>query len=153
MIETKSLPTQTPAKPKTSSANFRSIGLLLSSVVLGAVGQLLLKVAVNQMGRLELSVDMLLRLATNPVLLLALAIYGVSAGLWLLALMKADLSFAYPFLSLTYVIVLLGGAFLFSENVSALRLIGFSVILCGLFVIAQDEKSTGSTQSTGSTPE
>jgi drug/metabolite transporter (DMT)-like permease len=63
--------------------------------------------------------------------------------LWLLALMKADLSFAYPFLSLTYIAVLIGGAVLFQENVTLPRVIGFAVIVSGVLIVARSEKKKG----------
>lgn len=122
-----------------SRANFASIGLILLSVGLGAVGQLALKAAVNSMGGLELSFQILLDLASNPLLLVALAIYGLSAAFWLLALMRADLSFVYPFLSLTFVAVLIGGAVLFNEHISALRLAGFVVVIAGLLIVTRGE--------------
>ena len=131
-----------PASQERSSANFQTVGSLLLSVTLGAIGQLVLKVAVNQMGKLELSIPALVAMATNPTLLVALAIYAVSAVLWLLALMKADLSFAYPFLSLTYIAVFIGGAVLFHDQITLLRFLGFVVIMAGLLVIALDEKAS-----------
>ena len=38
------------------------------------------------------------------------------ALLWLVALMRLDLSFAYPFIGLTYVIVLVGAAVFFNDR-------------------------------------
>ena len=125
-----------------SHTNRQAIGILLLSVVAGAIGQLTLKAAVNQVGKLELSAQMLIKLGTNPIFILALGVYFVSAVLWLLGLMKADLSFAYPFLSLTYIAVLLGGALLFHENITWLRLVGCAVIIGGLLIIARGENKS-----------
>src|SRR5690349_8874257 len=125
-----------------SHTNRQAIGILLLSVVAGAIGQLTLKAAVNQVGKLELSAPMLIKLGTNPIFILALGVYFVSAVLWLLGLMKADLSFAYPFLSLTYIAVLLGGALLFHENITWLRLVGCAVIISGLLIIAHGENKS-----------
>jgi drug/metabolite transporter (DMT)-like permease len=129
------------AESHVKSANLQSVGLVLLSVTLGAVGQLTIKAAVNEMGPLQLSAQMLLKMVSSPLLLIALGIYGVSAILWLLALMKADLSFAYPFLSLTYVAVLTGGAVLFHERVTLMRIVGFIVIVLGLVIITRGEQS------------
>lgn len=128
---------------QTQTANLESIGTVLLSVALGAAGQLLIKAAVNQIGQLEFTITTLLRLASSPLLILALGIYGVSAILWLLALRRAELSFTYPFLSLTYVAVLIGGAILFREQVTLARLIGFVVIIIGLVIIARSEAQPG----------
>jgi len=122
------------------NANLQSIGLVLASVACGAVGQLTLKAAMNSFGPLQLSLETLLRMATSPLLLVGIAIFGVSTLLWLLALMKADLSFAYPFLSLTYIAVLVGGAVLFQEKVTLPRVIGFAVIVAGVWIVARSEQ-------------
>jgi drug/metabolite transporter (DMT)-like permease len=128
------------AKIENQNANLQSIGLVLSSVACGAVGQLILKAAMNDLGPLQLSLETLLQMATSPLLLLGVAIFGVSTLLWLLALMKADLSFAYPFLSLTYIAVLVGGAVLFQEKVSLPRVLGFAVIVAGVWIVARSEQ-------------
>jgi drug/metabolite transporter (DMT)-like permease len=130
----------TMTEPQKSSANMQSIGLVLASVAFGAVGQLTLKAAMNGLGQLQFSAETLLRMATSPLLLIGIAIFGVSTLLWLLALTKADLSFAYPFLSLTYIAVLIGGALLFHERVTFVRVLGFAVILTGVWIVARSEK-------------
>ncbi len=49
-----------------SATNRQAIGILLLSVLAGAIGQLTLKAAVDRMGEMSLSFQMLLGLATNP---------------------------------------------------------------------------------------
>lgn len=137
----------TDKKPlNTSSApnsNLQSLGLVLSSVAFGAVGQLVLKAGMNSLGGVQFSVETLVRMATNPLLLVGIGIFIVSTLLWLLALAKADLSFAYPFLSLTYMAVLVGGALLFHEQVTLMRVLGFAVIVTGVWIVARSERKTG----------
>jgi len=139
-------PTSTQSSDATQvlrNANVQSIGLILASVVCGAFGQLILKAGMNSFGPLQLSVETVLRMATNPLLLVGIAIFGVSALLWLRALMKADLSFAYPFLSLTYIAVLVGGAVLFQENITLPRVVGFALIISGVWIVARSEQKKG----------
>lgn len=126
-----------------SQANVQAIGILLASVAFGAVGQLVLKAGMNGLGKLQLSADTLLRMATSPLLLVGIAIFVISTLLWLLALAKADLSFAYPFLSLTYLAVLVGGALLFREAVTLPRVLGFVVIITGVWIVARSEQRKG----------
>ncbi len=125
---------------KTANANIQSLGLVLTSVAFGAVGQLVLKAGMNSLGGVQLSVDTLLKMATNPLLIVGIAIFGISTLLWLLALSKADLSFAYPFLSLIYIAVLFGGAVLFKEAITLPRVLGFAVIVTGVWIVARSEK-------------
>lgn len=128
----------------TPTANVQSIGMVLASVAFGAVGQLTLKAGMNSIvqsyGKLQLSLDTLLHMATNPLLIVGIAIFGISTLLWLFALAKADLSFAYPFLSLTYLAVLIGGAFLFGDKVTLPRVAGFAIIIAGVWIVARSEQ-------------
>lgn len=133
----------TDAVSASKSANIQSIGLIIASVACGAVGQLILKAGMKALGPLQLSLNTLISMATSPLLLVGIAVFGVSTLLWLLALMKADLSFAYPFLSLTYIAVLIGGAVLFQENVTLPRVIGFAVIVAGVLIVARSEQKKG----------
>jgi multidrug transporter EmrE-like cation transporter len=126
--------------PKTANSNLNAIGFILGSVVSGAIGQLVLKAGMKELGPLQLSAETLMRMATNPLVIVGIAIFAVSTILWLLALMKADLSFAFPFLSLTYIVVLFGGTVLFHEEVTLARVIGFAVIVIGVWIVARSDK-------------
>lgn len=139
-----STPSRAAATMTSKNANFQVLGFILISVLLNAVGQLVFKAAMNSLGPLELSLDMALRMAVNPLLLLGLVIYAGSTFLWLMSLSKADLSFAYPFLSLTYFLVLLGGAVLFAEQITVTRIIGFVVVVVGLLIVARSEQKRSS---------
>jgi drug/metabolite transporter (DMT)-like permease len=119
-----------------------SVGMVLLSVVLAAVGQLVFKLALKEIGVLTLSPELLVKMISSPALLLGLVIFVASAGLWLVALMRADLSFAYPFLSLSYVIVLMGGVVLFGEKLTLPRLLGFGLIVAGLLIVATSRTTT-----------
>jgi drug/metabolite transporter (DMT)-like permease len=132
-----------PQRPNHAETNVQAIGILLASVAFGAVGQLVLKAGMNGLGKSQLSVDTLLRMATSPLVLVGVAIFAVSTLLWLLALARADLSFAYPFLSLTYLAVLVGGALLFREEVTLPRVLGFIVIIMGVWIVARSEQRKG----------
>lgn len=132
----------TPVTSRQSNreANLGSLGLVLTSVALGAVGQLVLKSAMNGLGQRQLSLQTLMDMATSPTLIIGIGIFGFSTLLWLFALTKADLSFAYPFLSLIYVAVLIGGALFFHEQVTLPRVVGFVVIVAGVLIVARGEQ-------------
>lgn len=117
------------------------IGLILVSVGLAAVAQVTLKVGVNRVtgdgGALKLSGDSLKALAGSPIVWGGLALFGLSAVIWLLVLSRASLSFAYPFASLSYVLILILGHFVLDEQVTALRLGGVALIVAGIVLVAQ----------------
>lgn len=117
------------------------IAMILVSVGLAAVAQLTLKHGMNQVrarsGMVELSLGSLKAVAVTPYVWAGLALFGVSALLWLAVLSRASLSFAYPFAALTYVLILLFDHFVLDEPVSALRWGGVAFIVAGIFLISR----------------
>jgi drug/metabolite transporter (DMT)-like permease len=114
---------------------------ILISVLAGALGQILLKKGMGSMGPLTLSMDqvggILWRIATNPYVVIGLLIYVCGTLFWLVALSRVDLSFAYPFASLSYVVMLAASYFLFHENITPMRLLGTGVICLGVILISR----------------
>ena len=120
------------------------IVIILLSVSLAAVAQIMLK---NGMDRVvetsgaaftPTSAASLKAAATTPLVWLGLITFGLSALVWLAVLSRTELSFAYPFASLTYVIILLYGKFIGDEPVSLVRWAGVGFIVVGIILIAQE---------------
>ena len=118
-----------------------TIVYILISVLASAIGQVLLKKGMGDMGPLTLTTnelwDILLRIATDPYVVIGLAIFAGGTVFWLVALSRADLSYAYPFAALSYVIMLAAGWLMFDENITSLRLLGTFVIGVGVFLISR----------------
>ena len=66
-----------------------------------------------------------------------LLLFGLSAFVWLAVLSRASLSFAYPFASLTYALILLADRFLLHEQIPPLRWAGVFFIMLGIVLVAQ----------------
>jgi len=117
------------------------IALILFSVALAAVAQLTLKHGVNQVtassGVLRFDADSVRDLVTTPSVWAGLALFGLSAIVWLAVLSRTSLSFAYPFASLTYVLILLADRFVLDQGVPALRYAGVLFIIVGIVLVAQ----------------
>jgi drug/metabolite transporter (DMT)-like permease len=118
-----------------------AIAYILVSVFSGAAGQIMLKQGMNRVGALTLSMDqigaILWRMGTNPYVVLGLAMYVGGTVFWLAALSRVDLSYAYPFASLSYVVMLTASWYLFGENITPLRVLGSFVIVVGVFLISR----------------
>jgi drug/metabolite transporter (DMT)-like permease len=117
------------------------IALILFSVVLAAVAQLTLKHGMNQVaadtGVLRFNADSLRDVLTTPAVWAGLALFGLSAVVWLAVLSRATLSFAYPFASLTYVLILLADRFVLDQEITMLRYAGVACIVVGVVLVAQ----------------
>ena len=111
--------------------------LLLLSVVSATFGQVLFKKGVLITGEVTLKSSIageLLKLLLNPVIFSGLILYVVSTVLWLIALSKTTLNFAYPFTALTFGLVMISSRVIFMENIPALRYFGILLIIIGVFV-------------------
>jgi multidrug transporter EmrE-like cation transporter len=117
------------------------IPLILAVVMTNALSQILLKQGMNTIGKFEFDGDNLMRMlpvvAFNPYVVGGLLVLVFSMGLHLMALSRVELSFAYPFLSVSYILVLLAGYFWFGDAINSSRLIGVALICVGTFFIAR----------------
>lgn len=112
--------------------------LLLMAVALGVTGQMAMKTGMNQVGQINaLSISTLVRMFTNVYVLLGFAAYAGSSLVYLMALSKLELSFAYPMVGLGYVIVVFLSWLLFKEPVSPARWAGVLMICGGAFLIGR----------------
>ena len=117
------------------------LALIMLDVALNVTGQLSLKYGMSRIGNFNLSLNNLppvfLKAAFNPYVLLGLLCYGLGFMVWLLVLAKAEVSWAYPLISLGYVFTALLARPLIGEAVSLSRLAGIVVICVGVFLVAR----------------
>jgi drug/metabolite transporter (DMT)-like permease len=137
------LPVEPHANPPKETRRPMLIGMILLSVTLAAVAQLTLKHGMNGVNdelapaKFGLDASSLRVLITTPWIWAGLFLFGLSALVWLTVLSRASLSFAYPFASLTYVLILLFDRFWLSETVPALRWAGVAFIVTGIVLISR----------------
>jgi drug/metabolite transporter (DMT)-like permease len=79
----------------------------------------------------------LFRAVTSPVVLGGLALYAGGALLWLVILSRADLSVAYPMVSLSYVMIAVLSWLLFQEPLTITKLAGTGLILVGVYIVSR----------------
>lgn len=124
--------------------------LLGLSIVLSACAQLFMKVSMMQLQLHETtnfgSSFFYIIFENNAVLIWlisGLVCYAVSMLSWMFALTKYELSFAYPFLGITYVLVYLGAVYWqqIGEQLTWQRTLGIILILIGV-VFVNYKKST-----------
>ena len=119
--------------------NLPSFALVLASVTLSALAQTAFKYGVMRVPLAEISgvLAKAMNMLLSPFVLLGLALYGLGAVLWLFALRHLDLSLAYPFVAMSFVMVVMSGIFVFNEPVNLSRLGGIALILLGLVLMAR----------------
>jgi multidrug transporter EmrE-like cation transporter len=117
------------------------IPLILFGVTLNAIAQLLLKKGMTTIGHFAFSGGEILKIAPtvalNPYVVGGLFSYVLSVGLWMLVLSRVDVSAAYPFLSIGYIIAAFGGWLFFAEDLSLARMVGIALICIGVVFVAR----------------
>ncbi len=117
------------------------LALVSINIVFNVMGQLLLKHGMNKLGNFDISLQALvpvfIRAFLSPYILMGLACYVTGFLIWLIVLAKAEVSFAYPLISLGYILTALLGWLLLGESVTWMRLTGIIVTCLGVFIISQ----------------
>ena len=132
------LPETIQAATAPSSGRVVSLALLLTSVVFAVAGQITLKTAMDNIGRIGKGSafgETLTRALKEPRLWLGLTIFGISAIFWLVVLSRVRLSVAYPVVGISYILIVFLARFGLNEHVPALRWVGVTVIAIGIAII------------------
>lgn len=119
---------------------FPTLLLLLTAVSLTAFAQIAFKVGVTKKAPISEEatfIDALLPFILSPYIWLGLMTYGVSTVLWLWVLSKIDLSLAYPFVGLSFVLTMILASVLLDENLSVLRIGGTFLIVIGCVLVSK----------------
>ena len=111
---------------------------IAATVLLTVYGQLVFKWRVDLAGALPGSggdrIDYFVRLLLDPWVISVFVTALLASVTWALALTRFELSFAYPFMALSFVLVLVFGAAFLSESVNAAKVIGVTLIVVGLVI-------------------
>lgn len=115
--------------------------LILLGVLLNAAAQLLLKAGMTQIGHFEFSaanvLPISLKVMGNMPIVTGLCAYVVSVAVWLLVLSRVQVSYAYPMLSIGYIVNAIAAYYFFGEDLSLLRIMGILIIVAGVYLISQ----------------
>jgi multidrug transporter EmrE-like cation transporter len=117
------------------------IMLILLGVLLNACAQLLLKAGMLQIGHFQFSfaniVPISLKVMGNFPIVTGLVAYVVSVVVWLLVLSRVQVSYAYPMLSIGYILNAAAAFYLFGEDLSMVRVAGIFIIIVGVYMISR----------------
>jgi len=133
------------------------IHFILFTVFSNAAAQIMLKYGMSTHVQIEMAspvtfsaiVMTVLKVLFNPWIFTGFLLFVVSMASHLYVLTKVDLSFAFPFLSLAYVVVAVFTWLVFKEDLNSWRILGIGLIVIGTIFIAQGPASSHS-NDTGS---
>ena len=115
--------------------------LIMLGVLLNAAAQLFLKEGMRRIGYFEFTwanaLPIGLQAAGNIFVLGGLLCYAISVAVWLMVLSRVEVSYAYPLLSVGYIVNAVAGYYLFQENLSLTRITGIVIICLGVYFVTK----------------
>lgn len=119
----------------------RYLPLIILGVLLNAAAQLALKQGMRQIGYFDFGLrdcaHTFFAVAASPYILTGLSCYIVSVAVWLLVLSRVEVSYAYPLLSIGYIVTAFAGWLFFHESIGVTRCAGIIVICIGVWLITR----------------
>jgi multidrug transporter EmrE-like cation transporter len=108
------------------------------TVLLTVYGQIVIKWQVILAGSFPISLSekffFLARLLINPWIISSFACAFLASLSWMVAMTKFPLTYAYPFVSLTFVLTITCASLLFNEVITTSKFIGMSAIIAGIII-------------------
>jgi uncharacterized membrane protein len=119
----------------------QTLALILLSVAISGIAQICLKFGMSspsvQQAMSSPGTGIIYAVMTSPAVLGGLALYGLGALTWLSVLARADVSVAYPFVSISFLITAVLAVLVLGEPISRSMVIGTLLIMSGIFVLAR----------------
>ncbi len=117
----------------------RAYGCVLLTIFLTVYGQIIIKWRVmlltNHVDSANHPYQFYINLFTNPWVLSALMAAFIASMAWMAAMSKLPLNVTYPFMSVSFPLVMVLSHYVFSESVSAQQMISIVLIMAGVALL------------------
>jgi multidrug transporter EmrE-like cation transporter len=114
---------------------------IASTVFFTVYSQLIMRWQVSQAGALPVDfigkVQFVTQLFLNPWIISSIASTLIAGISWMLAMSRFEISYAYPWVGLNFLLILVFGVLLFDEPFNSAKLVGTMLVIAGIIVIAQ----------------
>lgn len=140
--------TTTPVTAR-KTASIALVIFIIGMVFLAGIGQLFIKYGVNQV------TDQIGHFPTDPVgfiklvffwpVFTGLCIYFFFGMAWLKILADVPVSFAFPFLAISYIVIILGSYLFLGENINTLKLVAIALIIAGVICLSRSDTTQAAT--------
>ena len=114
---------------------------IFATIFLTVYGQLIIKWQMAKVGPLPQVFNekllFLLKMFFNPWILSAFLAAFIASICWMAAMTKFELSHAYPFMSLSFVLVIVLSGLFFHEAITLPKMLGVGLIMAGIVLGAQ----------------
>lgn len=111
------------------------------TVVFTVYGQLILKQQVNTLSAMPSGMELIpfyiKFILTRPLVLSGFISAVFASVAWIGAISKFELSYAYPFMSLNFVVVVVLSLIFFGENINLYKIVGLFMICFGVLIVSK----------------
>lgn len=115
-----------------------SLVWIVASVVCSSLAHFALKLGAMRMGQSDVfTAAGVLRVASNGWLVGGMLLHVTALGLWVAGLRSVELSLAYPFIALGFVLVSLLAWMFLGETLSASRVLAMAMIAAALVLLVR----------------
>lgn len=87
----------------------------------------------NLSGKIQFVIALLL----NPWVVTGIIATFFAGVSWMLAMTKFEVSYAFPFVSLNYILILVASVLLFNESFTITKFVGSTIVMVGIIVLAK----------------
>ena len=114
---------------------------IFMTIIFTVYSQLIMRWQVSIAGNIPVDVSgkigFITALLLNPWVITGIIATFFAGVSWMLAMTRFEISYAFPFVSLNYILVLLAGYMIFGETFSVVKLMGTALVVLGLLVIVK----------------
>ena len=114
---------------------------IFASIGFGIYSQLIMRWQVSQAGHFPSDhtgkIYYVLNLLLNPWIMTGVVSTFFAGVCWMLAMTKFEISYAYPWMSLSFIIVMVFSALFLHESLSYFKVLGSTFIVLGIFIISR----------------
>ncbi len=108
------------------------ISYIILSVSINSVAQIMWKKGANLSNN---NIKSIIKMMMNKKVIIGLLLYALSAMIWIVVLSNAEVSYAYPLISLGYVTTTILSWLVLKEKISKKRIIGITIIIIGVIIV------------------
>lgn len=83
----------------------------------------------------KISIKEVIKTVLTPTMMIGLVMYFTAALIWIIVLSNTEVSYAFPFFSIGYVIVAILSKIILKEEISMKRILGMTVIITGVILV------------------
>ena len=111
---------------------------IFATIIFTVTSQLIIKWRMSLFGRLPeksiAKIKFLLKALIDPFVIIAILFTLLAGMTWMAAMTKFEISYAYPYIGLAFILILILSSFFFHEAISINKVTGLILIIAGIIV-------------------